>query len=197
MTSTSLFPLLLASTSPRRQELLGRLGIPFTLCNPDIDECPLAAEPVSDYVVRMACEKAAVGCQGSPGPSLVLGADTVGELGEELLLKPTSFDDACDMLGRMSGCSHWVHTAFAFRSPEFEYHARISTRVRFRALSANEIKAYCRLGEGLDKAGSYAIQGRAAAFVDAVEGSYTAVVGLPLSEVAAVLQSLGYRIWKE
>ncbi|MBK8970269.1 MAG: septum formation inhibitor Maf [Hahellaceae bacterium] len=192
-----MLPLVLASTSPRRQELLGRLGLPFSLCNPDIDENPRDAETVADYVVRMACEKASGGGGNSTVSTLVLGADTVGELGSELLLKPASPEAAIAMLSRMSGQAHWVHTAFAFRSTAFEYHACVSTRVLFRSLSGEEIRDYCRLGEGLDKAGAYAIQGRAASFVASIEGSYTAVVGLPLSEVSAVLQQLGYRVWKE
>ncbi len=190
-------PLILASASPRRQELLARLAIPFAVRVPQVDETPQALEAIRDYVQRMAFSKAAAVQCMQPRPCVVIGADTVVEVGGELLLKPLDVAHARTLLERLSGREHLVHTAVAILSPGGCRRKLVSSEVVFRRLREPEMAAYCRLGEGLDKAGGYAIQGLGAAFVAAVRGSYTAVVGLPLCEVAEELQDLGYRCWLE
>jgi septum formation protein len=130
-------------------------------------------------------------------PSVVIGADTIGELDGELLLKPVDADNARAMLMRMSGRDHWVHTAVTILLSGRNQQKLVSTKVRFRSLRPAEVLAYCQMGEGMDKAGAYAIQGAGAALVESIEGSYSAVVGLPLSEVADALQTLGYTCWQE
>lgn len=190
-------PLVLASSSPRRQTLLASLGLPFTVCTPDVDETVLRDELPTAYVLRMAESKARRGAELSPAAAVILAADTIGESDGQVLLKPHDLGGAEAMLLALSGREHWVHTAFALMHQGRLQSQRVSTRVRFRSLRPEEVIAYCRGGEGLDKAGGYAIQGAAAAFVESIVGSYTAVVGLPLAEVSRLLPGYGYRFWQE
>ncbi len=181
--------LVLASQSPRRRELLGQLGIALDVRPAHADEAVNPGEPPRDYVLRVAREKARV----VPG-DLVLGADTAVVLGDEVLGKPAGAEDARRMLRALSGTVHEVLTAVVVRrtAPALELEAVVATRVRFAALSPGEIDWYVATGEPLDKAGAYAIQGAGGAFVLAVEGSVSNVVGLPLAETAALLRRAGF-----
>jgi septum formation protein len=183
---------ILASASPRRRELLARLSIPFTIVPADVDEQQRPGETPLAYVVRLAQTKAAHIAQRFPA-ALVLGADTVVVLDEQIMGKPGDVAQARHMLTRLSGQQHTVITGLALlhHSRQRLYVDSVSTRVRFRTLSADEIEQYLASGEPFDKAGAYAIQGHAAAFVTAVDGCYTNVVGLPLQRTAAILQAAG------
>ncbi len=179
--------LVLASTSPRRRELLAQLGVTFEVLAVAVDERPLPAEPAADHVCRLALAKARAGAAQVGSQACVLGADTVVVLDGEILGKPADRDDAAAMLRRLSGRTHAVLSAVA-RVQAGAHLVRLSeSQVTFRTLSAAEIVAYCDTGEPLDKAGAYAIQGRAAAFIRHLEGSYSGVMGLPLFETAELL----------
>jgi len=185
----------LASASPRRQELLGQIGLRFMLLPQDIDETRLPREAAADYVRRMAGEKALAGIQdvGRPAGLPVLAADTTVVCNEAVLEKPLSQDDAVRMLQLLSGRSHEVLTAVALaseNSPRVQL-AISRTLVSFRNISLAEAKAYWETGEPADKAGAYGIQGMGAMFVSHIEGSYTNVVGLPLFETLQLLASVG------
>lgn len=179
--------LVLASTSPRRRELLAQLGVVFDVLPVAVDEQPLASEQAADHVCRLALAKARAGAAQAGADVCVLGADTVVVVDGEIFGKPVDADGAAAMLRRLSGRTHQVLSAVA-RVHRGGHQVRLSeSMVTFRALSAAEITGYCATGEPLDKAGSYAIQGRAAAFVRHLEGSYSGVVGLPLFETAELL----------
>ncbi len=196
----------LASTSPRRQELLRQLGVDFDILRlreapgreRDIDESARAGEPPLHYVERIARTKATVGAaqmlrRGLP-PRPVLGADTEVVLDGEIFGKPRDADDARRMLGRLSGRTHDVCTAVAIRWNDEEIAEIVTSTVTFRALTAEEIERYVATGEPFGKAGAYAIQGRAAAFVRRLDGSYSGVMGLPLFETAEILARIGLSV---
>jgi septum formation protein len=203
-----MFPpvLYLASRSARRQELLRQLGIGFELLRlreasgrqRDVIEVANDGEPPLHYVERIARTKATVAGQqmlrrGLP-PRPVLGADTEVVLDGAIYGKPRNAADAARMLGQLSGRTHQVFTAVAV-SNEQEVIAEIATSsVSFRELTREEIDRYVATGESVDKAGAYAIQGRAAGFVSRLEGSYTGVMGLPLFETAGILARIGVRV---
>jgi len=200
-------PLLyLASKSPRRQSLLSQLGIEFeTLLlreavgrERDVVEEALDEEPAPHYVERMARTKAQVGWQRMQDRKLaeraVLGADTEVVLDGEIFGKPRNANDAVRMLKRLSGRTHQVLTAVAIRYRNAIEVDLSSSRVTLRRLAAAEIERYVQTGEPLDKAGSYALQGRAAAFVARIEGSYSGIVGLPLCETATLLARVGVHV---
>jgi septum formation protein len=179
--------LVLASGSPRRLELLASLGLECEVFPVDIDETPHPGEAPADCARRLASEKAAAAVRRHGPAALVLAADTVVALGEEMLGKPADAADAARMLRRLSGRTHEVHTAVAAcRFGETSFRLS-SSEVTFRDLRDAEIEAYVATGEPLDKAGAYGIQGLAAVFVTRLCGSYTGVVGLPLSETAQLL----------
>ncbi len=178
--------LVLASASARRRELLAEAGVPFIVDAADIDERRLPNETAGEYARRVAQSKARLVRQRHPS-DIVLGADTVVVVDEAVLGKPSSPDEAGDMLARLSGRAHDVLTAVFIEWPEAAHSFIETTRVWFRPLRADEIRAYVASGEPMDKAGAYAIQGLASRFVTRIEGSYSNVVGLP---VAAVLQFL-------
>jgi septum formation protein len=182
--------LVLASASPRRRELLGQLGLRFDVSAADIDETPYPGEAAGDYVLRLAREKARAVAARVPG-AWVLAADTTVALGGELLGKPRDAAEAREMLGRLSGRTHEVHTGVALAGPPVEHALVVCSRVTFRALSAAEIAWYAGSGEPLDKAGSYAIQGKGGFLVASVEGSPTNVIGLPLGETLELLGRAG------
>lgn len=190
--------LYLASGSPRRRELLGQIGVPFVVLNAPIDETPWPAESPADYVQRLACAKAQAGLATLPdsGVAVVLGADTSVVLAGRILGKPEDRADAVAMLSALSGHTHEVLTAVALASRERCAVRLVSSQVSFRPLSAGEIEAYWASGEPLDKAGSYAIQGLGAVFVSHLQGSFSAVVGLPLCETAALLADFGIPCWQ-
>lgn len=185
-------PLVLASASPRRRELLGSLGIDFTIRPSDLDEpARLPGQRPVDYALAMAALKArdvALAIRQESLEALVLGADTIVVLGDDVLGKPRDDAEALDMLTRLSGVEHQVVTGCCLMAPNGEerlFHA--ATRVRMRRSSQAELAAYVATGEPRDKAGAYAIQGKAACLVEWVEGSYTNVVGLPLAKTLETL----------
>ena len=181
--------LYLASKSPRRTELLGRLDQPHRLLDVDVPEVRAPGEGAADYVRRVARDKARAGwalVAGQPG-ARVLGADTEVVLGEEVFGKPRDAADAAAMLRRLSGRSHRVLSALVLVEAGAEREALSITEVRFAALSEPAIAAYVATGEPLGKAGAYAIQGRAEAFVEHLSGSHSGVMGLPLHETAQLL----------
>ena len=181
--------LTLASQSPRRAELLRQLGVPFHVQPAQIDETQQPGEAPQDYVERMATAKAAaVGARGA-GP--VLGADTTVVIDGDSLGKPVDASQARAMLSRLSGRSHRVFTAVSLLAGGCSTLRRVETLVQFCVLPPALIDAYVASGEPFDKAGSYAIQGLAGAFVRRIEGSYTNVVGLPLVETRWLLEEAG------
>ncbi|MEM8497536.1 MAG: Maf family protein [Pseudomonadota bacterium] len=181
----------LASKSPRRQELLRQIGVQFEQLAVDIDETKRGNETPQQYVVRMAIEKAAAGRTTASKPLAVLSADTSVVLDEDCLGKPDDEKHACQMLRRLSGREHKVMSAVAVDYNN-QVVARLSTTVvMFKPLSDEEISSYWCTGEPVDKAGSYAIQGKAAAFIERISGSYSGVVGLPLFETEQLLRELG------
>jgi septum formation protein len=185
-------PLLcLASASPRRRELLRQIGIPHLIAHPGVDERVHPGEPPTDYARRMARTKAQV-VRARDASLPVLAADTIVVLDDEICGKPANAADGMAMLQRLSGRTHTVLTAVALAAGEGEPHLRLSTsQVRFRALSPGECAAYWQTGEPRDKAGGYAIQGRAASFIEHLSGSYSGVMGLPLFETAQLLRAAG------
>jgi septum formation protein len=184
-------PLLLASASPRRRELLGQLGIGFTVVAVEIDETPRPHEAPGDLVLRLARAKAEAALNAAAQGQWVLGADTVVAVDGSILGKPGDAVAAAAMLARLSGRRHSVHSGLALARPGFPTRARgVCSRVWMRAITAGEIAAYVATGEPLGKAGAYAIQGRAAAFVRCLAGSYSNVVGLPLFELDEMLRGL-------
>ena len=191
MTGPSPVRLILASASPRRLELLARLGVaPDAVAPTEIDETPLMGEIPDRYACRMAMEKAAAAAQ--PG-SLVLAADTVVAAGRRILPKTETEAEARAALGLLSGRRHRVHSAVAVTDCEGRTRFRLSTSlVAFKRLSPEEVESYVAGGEWRGKAGGYAIQGRAEALVRMLSGSHSGVMGLPLYETRALLRAAGY-----
>ncbi len=187
------FNLILASASPRRQELLSQLGTPFTVLPADIDERHHPGEVPRDYVRRMARTKAQHVAQAHPD-AWVLGADTIVTIDDRILGKPQDAADAAAMLWALSGRVHDVITGIALARHDQEYTALdvVSTKVYFRALSEADISAYIAEKQPFDKAGAYAIQDQEGALVERYEGCYTNVVGLPVQRTAAMLRDAGY-----
>jgi septum formation protein len=185
--------LVLASASPRRLELLARLGVtPDAVTPADIDETPLRAEPPMIYARRMAAAKAAAVARAG---ALTLAADTVVAAGRRILPKAESEDEARAALSLLSGRRHRVHSALTLVDGEGRARHRLSSSiVIFKPLSADELDAYLASGEWRGKAGGYAIQGRAEALVRALSGSFSGVMGLPLLETRALLRAAGYPI---
>ncbi len=187
-------PLVLASQSPRRADLLKQMGLSFEVMPADVDETPRPGEPAAEYVARLACDKARAVSQARP-EAWVLGSDTSVVLGNEILGKPADADEARATLARLSGQTHQVMTAVALARRQDCQVRLVVTDVRFRTLTAEEIHAYVNSGEPMDKAGSYGIQGLGGIFVESLQGSYSAVVGLPLLETAALLANAGCPVW--
>ncbi len=173
--------LVLASRSPRRQDILKSAGIPFTVRPAEVDETPLPHEDPRAYVLRLAAAKARA-VESADG-DIVLGADTVVVVDGSILGKPTNPADAARMLESLSGRVHTVLTGVCLRSAARELAAAEATAVRFLPRTAAEIREYIASGEPMDKAGAYAIQGLASRFIDRIEGCYFNVVGLPISLV--------------
>ncbi len=181
--------LVLASRSPRRQEILTCAGIPFRVSAAEVDESVLAGESPEEHVTRLARAKAAA-VPSHPG-EVVLGADTVVVLGNEILGKPENPAEAARMLRKLSGREHRVLTGVCLRR-EGESCVDVEvTRVRFATLSEQEIADYVASGEPLDKAGAYAIQGLASKFIEKIQGCYFNVVGLPVALVYRRLKEMG------
>lgn len=189
------FDVYLASASPRRRELLAQIGVRYELISCDIPEIPLDGELPQNFVLRMAVEKAQAGkgITGTSSDKPVLGADTAVVVDNAILGKPRDRQHALSMLQQLSGRSHEVISAVALITDKVE--TRISrSQVSFRTLTKSEIEAYWASGEPQDKAGAYGIQGKAAIFIDRLEGSYSAVMGLPLYETAELLQAAGIKL---
>jgi septum formation protein len=210
-------PLLLASGSPRRREILANLGIPTLVMAVDIDESVLPGEAADAYLVRIVAAKLAAASKpftreparregASRGDTLqginiaaaagaVLVADTSVIDRGAILGKPLSNDEAETMIGQLAGRTHEVWTRFAIGAPQAPSHSlyeeTVRTRVTFRSLTSEQVRAYVASGEGRDKAGAYAVQGRGAGLVSRIEGSYSNVVGLPACEVMVALERLG------
>lgn len=195
MATATLQRLVLASASPRRCDLLRQIGLePFAIDPADVDEAPLPTETPRRLAQRLARAKAAAVAPRHPD-DYVLAADTVVTVGRRVLPKVESEAEGRACLQLLSGRNHRVLTAVAVHAPSGRQASRlVEARLQFKRLSAAEIDAYLAGGEGRGKAGGYAVQGRAGAFVIALNGSYTAVVGLPLYETACLLQGLGFRL---
>jgi septum formation protein len=188
--------LILGSGSPRRRELLAQIGVvPDAIRAPDIDETPLKTELPRPYCARMAVEKARAVEAGDD--DIVLCADTTVALGRRILGKPESVAQAAEFLLALSGRRHRVITAVAVRRGPRIWERDVVTTVQMKRLSDEELNAYLATNDWQGKAGGYAIQGPAGAFIPWINGSFTGVVGLPLAETAGLLQAAGYPLWKD
>jgi septum formation protein len=192
--------LYLASQSPRRRELLQQIGVAHQVVSADVIEVPRMQESPSDYVQRLAREKAEAGLASvkrlALAPKPVLGADTIVVINNEILEKPQSPEHAAEMLRKLAGTTHQVMTAVAMAADN-KLEIKLSvTDVVFRALSEQEIAAYWASGEPRDKAGGYAIQGLGAVFVQQIRGSYTGVVGLPIEQTVLLLNEFAVPYWQ-
>ncbi|MDR2014628.1 MAG: Maf family nucleotide pyrophosphatase [Azoarcus sp.] len=196
----------LASSSPRRRDLLRQIGVKFDVLvfrsvehgrNADVDEMPLPGEHPEHYVDRVAFAKACTGAQCLSNRKLprrlVLAADTTIDLDGRIIGKPASADDACGILRQLSGRSHRVLTAVALSDGERALSRLSASDVKFSRLTEDNIRRYVATGEPMDKAGAYGIQGYAAAFVTEIHGSYSGIMGLPLFETASLLEVFGYQ----
>lgn len=181
--------IILASQSPRRKELLEQVGLHFSIQSADIDESVLPNEDVDAYVLRIAKAKAqAIACQHLD--ALVIAADTTVTIDGKILAKPSNYHDAARMWGLLSGRIHQVKTTVVIAYTSLIWHATVTTNVQFKDLTQDDMFAYWQTGEPCDKAGGYAIQGRAATWVKYMEGSYSNVVGLPLYETMQLLEQI-------
>ena len=188
----------LASASPRRRELLRQIGVSYRRLRVTVDETPWPDELPAAYVARLALAKARAGVAATPrrAPHPGLGADTAVVADEMILGKPSGRDEGLAMLARLSGREHRVISAVALATSRREAVKIQESQVRFRALTAAECLAYWESGEPLDKAGGYGIQGRAAAFIAELRGSYSGVVGLPLFETVELLREFNISLWQ-
>ena len=186
--------LILASSSPRRAEILASAGLPFSVLSSAVDESPYPGEAPAVLVQRLANTKADLVTARAVGPAIVLGADTVVVLDDKILGKPRSTEEARQMLQQLSGRTHSVLTGVALiRLPDGERRQFIeSTLVHFRPITEEELSSYLATEEPYDKAGAYAIQGQAGRYIPRIEGCYFNVVGLPLSRVLTELKTLGW-----
>ncbi|RUO62436.1 Maf family protein [Pseudidiomarina insulisalsae] len=182
--------LFLASASPRRHELLQLLDRPFTVVRPQVPEQQQQGESPQDYVRRLAQSKAEAGAAMVNTEAAVIGADTIVVAAGEVLEKPRDEADFKRMMQQLSGSKHQAMTAVALHYNGATEVVLVTTVVQFKSLTAAEISAYWQSGEPRDKAGGYGIQGRAAKFVTRIEGSYLAVVGLPLYETEQLIQAV-------
>lgn len=184
--------LVLASSSPRRRDLLARLGVaPARIASPDIDETPRKGEVPRVYALRMAEEKAVAVARGAG--EIVVAGDTTVAVGRRILPQAADADMQRGFLNLLSGRRHHVLSAVAVIDGNGRMRSRIcDSIVRFKRLSTEEIECYIQSGEGLGKAGGYAIQGRAEALIDWMAGSHSGVIGLPLYETRALLRASGY-----
>lgn len=191
--------LYLASQSPRRKQLLADLGVSFELLPIEVDESIRALESAEDYVARLGEAKARAGLERLAGAGeadvLTLGSDTTVVADQDILGKPRDFDDFAEMMERLSGRSHRVFTSVAVASHERCDVKVVESRVVFADLAPEAVRAYWDSGEPADKAGGYSVQGLGAVFIKRIEGSYSAIVGLPLRETAQLLTKRGLTVW--
>jgi septum formation protein len=188
-----IFPhsLILASASPRRKELLARLGIKFSVVVAEIDETPLQDEPPLAMTERLAHAKAQAIADRLSKPCWVLGLDTTVSLGQRVFGKPTSRQEAIDTLSVLSATTHQVISSISLMGAGQSFNRSVISQVRFGSLSHAQIVSYCNTEEPYDKAGSYGIQGLAGSFVEHIDGDYSAIVGLPLWTTAQLLRTAG------
>ena len=187
---------ILGSGSPRRKELLAQIGVvPDAVLPPDIDEDPRKAELPRPYCVRLAREKALAVVAGPD--DIVLTADTTVALGRRILGKPRDAAEAAEFLLALGGRRHQVITAVAVRRGDRVWQRDSVSAVKMKRLSDDELNAYLGSGEWQGKAGGYAIQGAAGAFIPWISGSFTGIVGLPLAETAVLLAAAGYPMWRQ
>ncbi|MBG2802288.1 MULTISPECIES: nucleoside triphosphate pyrophosphatase [Proteus] len=179
--------LYLASSSPRRRELLALLDVEFSIITPAIDEIWQQGEKPEEYVLRLAKEKSQEGVRQAPHDYPVLGSDTIVVYDGHILEKPRDKTHAAQILRSLSGATHQVMTAIAISNRTHTLSQLVVTHVTFRVMTESEISAYIESGEPMDKAGAYGIQGKGGRFVQRIEGSYHAVVGLPLVETEALI----------
>jgi septum formation protein len=185
--------IILASSSPRRKELLAKLGIEFEVISPLVDEVPLKDESPTDFALRVSTEKPLSVARGLESDFVVIGADTIVVVDDEILGKPSNIEEAKHMLEKISGREHQVITAFSIVKPKKEilHRETAESRVRIKTLAPWEIEGYIKTGEPMDKAGAYGAQGVGAFLIEEIKGSYTNVVGLPLSQLVDALTKLG------
>jgi septum formation protein len=186
--------LILASASPRRAEILGDAGFTFTVMSSAVDETPIPGESPHDLVQRLADAKAELVAARAVGPAIVIAADTAVLIDGEILGKPRTTDDASHMLARLGGRVHSVLTGVTLiRLPDAERRSFVETTlVHFAPLSPEDLAHYLATEEPFDKAGAYAIQGRAGRYIPRIEGCYYNVVGLPLARMCHALSELGW-----
>jgi septum formation protein len=188
--------LILGSASPRRHDLLAQLGLtPDAVTPPDIDETPRKGELPRPYCARLAREKAAA-VPGAGPEDVVLCADTTVALGRRILGKPADAGEAAAFLTALGGRRHQVITAVAVRRGDRVWSRESVSAVKMKRLSDAELNSYLDSGEWMGKAGGYAIQGRAGAFIPWITGSFTGIVGLPLAETVALLAAAGYPLYR-
>lgn len=186
--------IVLASKSPRRKELLSLLDLDFEIITADIDETMNSSLPVTDEVARISYEKALAVANNIDNNAIIISADTIVELDGKLMGKPKDECDARQMLGSLSGKSHNVHTAVTVLKGDKHETRVVTTAVTFRDITDEEISAYIKTGEPMDKAGAYGIQGRASKFVSGISGDYFNVVGLPVCELCLMLKEFDINI---
>ncbi len=180
-------PIILASASPRRQELLARMGLTFTVCPAELDESRWDGLPPHALVENLSRAKGDTVADLSPAGTLIIAADTVVVLDGQVLGKPRDEDDAISMLSRLSDRTHEVYTGLSLRRDALVYTTHQITSVRFRSLTEGDIARYVKTGEPMDKAGAYGIQGYGAMLVSAISGDYFNVMGLPVCLLAQIL----------
>ncbi len=182
--------IVLASSSPRRRELLQQVGLSFEVHAFEIDETPHLHEAPADYVVRLAVQKASAALVNLPQDTVVIAADTTVTIDGQILGKPADQADAFAMWQRLSGRSHFVMTGVAVAKNQTVLHRRVTTEVHFAYMSVSDMQKYWHSKEPVGKAGGYAIQGLGAAFIPKINGSYSNVVGLPLFETLDLLNDI-------
>lgn len=192
--------LLLCSQSPRRREMVGRLGVPFEVVAPEVDESRRSGESIDEFVRRVPEDKARAGLRKKravegtqPLPHVALAADTIVVVGDEILGKPRDRDDASRMLRLLAGGEHRVLTGVTVAG-EAARTIAVETRVRFKPMTEGQIRWLVESGDGDDKAGAYGLQGLAGCFVERVDGSVSNVVGLPMAETVELLAASGLRL---
>ena len=186
--------LFLASTSPRRRELLQQIGLSFEVLRVDVDESTQVNESPEAYVQRLSLAKAQMGLTQCPNNSLVLAADTTVVIDNHIIGKPETLEQAITIWQSLSGRCHQVLTGVTLANHRQSKTIVVATDVYFRLLSTQEMQSYWQTGEPQDKAGGYGIQGKGALFVEKIDGSYSNVVGLPLTETAKLLSQFGYEV---
>jgi len=190
------FDLILASASPRRVDILNQIGVRFSVAPADIDESQVGNESPTDFVCRLAREKAQAGYEFHMGSQPALGADTVVVCDEKIFGKPKSLADSKRMLSQLSGRAHKVVSAVAINNGDETAVLMSETLVIFRTISDQECLNYWSTGEPTGKAGSYAIQGFGSIFVESIQGSYSGVVGLPIAETCSLLRRFEIPFWQ-